>query len=61
MRHDSSLMQQLRDALWQAASKLQSLKMTRAEDNPDVARLIRELRSAIPQIEPETENLMAAD
>lgn len=54
-------MQQLRDALWQAASKLQSLKMTRAEDNPDVARLIRELRSAIPQIEPETENLMAAD
>jgi len=57
MRHESSLMQKVRDALRQAASNLQNLKMNRADEDQNVARLILELRSAIP--EPESQNVAA--
>ncbi len=51
MRHDPSLLQQVREALRQAARSLQDLKMLSAERDPDIARLMEELRSAIPNHE----------
>lgn len=48
MRHDPELLQNLRDAAKQAVRNLQSLKLIRADQDAEVARLIEELRSAIP-------------
>lgn len=48
VRHDPELLQNLRDAAKQAVRNLQSLKLIRADQDAEVARLIEELRSAIP-------------
>jgi hypothetical protein len=46
MRRDKSLQKMLRAALRQAARNLESLKLVRADDDPKIARLMEELRSA---------------
>ncbi|HEX6803199.1 MAG TPA: hypothetical protein VF133_05915 [Terriglobales bacterium] len=46
MRRDKSLQKMLRAALRQAARSLESLKLVRADDDPKIARLMEELRSA---------------
>ena len=46
MRRDSSIVRMLREALQQAAQNLQSLKMVRPDDDPDLARLKSELLAA---------------
>lgn len=46
MRRDSSMLKMLREALQQAAHNLQSLKMVRPDDDPDLARLKHELLAA---------------
>jgi hypothetical protein len=52
MRHDSSFWERVQDSLRQAVSNLLSLKMIRVEDDAHVARLLEELRSAIPNAVP---------
>ena len=46
MRRDPSVLKLLREALERAAENLQSLKMVRPEDDPDLARLKIELLAA---------------
>jgi hypothetical protein len=46
MRRDSSLLKLLREALQRAAEDLQSLKMVRPDNDPEVARLKSELLAA---------------
>jgi hypothetical protein len=47
MKPDPSFLRTLRDALRQATRDLDSLKLKRADETPQVPRLRRELRSAI--------------
>lgn len=55
MRRDPSIFKMLREALQQAARNLQSLKMVRPDDDPDLARLKHELLAAtsLQQEDPE--------
>ena len=46
MRRDVSTIEMIREALQQAAEDLQSLKMVRPDDDPDLARLKSELLAA---------------
>jgi len=46
MHRDSSLSKMLREALHQALRNLQSLKMVRPDDDPDLSRLQSELLAA---------------
>lgn len=46
MRRDSSISRMLREALHQALRNLQSLKMVRPDDHPDLTRLRSELLAA---------------
>ncbi len=47
MKPDPSFLRTLREALRQATRNLDSLKLKKADETPEVSRLRRELRSAI--------------
>ena len=55
MRHNASLLKDLRDAVRNAARNLEGLKLVNPGREPDVGRIVNELRSFIPDPNEETE------
>ena len=47
MRHDSQLLGQVRDAMRRSIRNLENLRIIRPDNDPEVARLLNELRTSI--------------